>query len=225
MALTLSTTGIVDGQVITAAQITQSINALTAAAAYDISILGSFAFIGATTGSGYFGDALRANTIRPQNIASNTQFTIPYLSSTGSTSTLYYAAIGPKFNPVTETLTVTNFAGTASFAITASHALNAGTPSSVNGYVVTSGPPLPAALNFIAGSNVLVGAVSPFLVTVNIPLLLGKTLGSTAFIVATISGSAGASGSVQVNNLDPITGDVIFQGSSADTFYYHIIYS
>ena len=42
MALNLSTTGIVDGQVITAAQITQSIDALTGAAAYNITISGSF---------------------------------------------------------------------------------------------------------------------------------------------------------------------------------------
>ena len=125
MALTLSTTGIVDGQVITAAQITQSINALTGTAAYDITISGSLVLSSGTTGSGYFGDAIRANTIRPQNIASDTQFTIPYLASTGSTSALYYAAIGPKFNPVTETLTVTNFAGTASAATSSSYAVTA----------------------------------------------------------------------------------------------------
>ena len=38
MALNLSTTGIVDGQIINAAQINQSINALTGTVAYDITV-------------------------------------------------------------------------------------------------------------------------------------------------------------------------------------------
>lgn len=225
MALNLSKTGIVDGQVITAAQITQSIDALTAAAAYNITISGSFAFTGNTTGSGYFNNANVANAIRPGNVAaSGAKYTVPYLASTGSTSALYYSGTGPKYDPIAETLISTNFEGTASFATTASHALNAGTPSSVNGYIVAGGPPLPSTLGFIAGSDFLIGGVAPFLATVSIPLLAGKVLGSTAFITATISGSAGASGSVQVNDLDTLTGDVIFQGSAATAFYYHVIY-
>jgi len=52
MALTLSKTGIADGQVITAAQITQSIDALTGAAAYNIIISGSLNLTGSViTGS------------------------------------------------------------------------------------------------------------------------------------------------------------------------------
>lgn len=226
MALNLSKTGIVDGQVITAAQITQSIDALTAADAYNITISGSFALSGTTTGSGYFNNANVANAIRPGNVAaSGAKYTVPYLASTGSTSALYYSGTGPKYNPVAETLISTNFEGTASFAITASHALNAGTPSSVNGYIVTGGgSPLPSTLGFIAGSDTLAGGGPSFLSLVSIPLLTGKILGSTAFITATISGSAGPNGTVQVNSLDTTNGDVTFQGSAATTFYFQVIY-
>ena len=224
MALNLSKTGIVDGQVITAAQITQSIDALTGAAAYNITISGSFAFTGNTTGSGYFNNANVANAIRPGNVAaSGAKYTVPYLASTGSTSALYYSGTGPKYDPVAETLISTNFEGTASFATTASHALNAGTPSSVNGYTVVSGTPLATSLNFIAGSDALVGP-GPALVQINIPFLIGRNLGIQAFITATYSGSAGSGYAVQVNSLDPSTGDVIFSGPVANTFYYHIIY-
>ena len=58
MALNLSTTGIVDGQIITAAQITQSINALTGVDAYNITISGSFAMGSKTTGSGTYNRSL-----------------------------------------------------------------------------------------------------------------------------------------------------------------------
>jgi hypothetical protein len=58
MALNLSKTGIVDGQVITAAQITQSIDALTGTAAYDITVSGSFVLNGGTTGSGTFNSSI-----------------------------------------------------------------------------------------------------------------------------------------------------------------------
>jgi len=160
MALTLSTTGIVDGQVITAAQITQSINALTAAAAYDISISGSFSLIGNMTGSGIFQNAVASNTIKPQNIASSTQFTIPYLAATGSTSALYYATTGPKFNPVTETLTVTNFAGTASAATSSSYAVTAS-------YAETAINFIPS---FVGIDNVTYTAsTSPYLIDGNAP--------------------------------------------------------
>jgi hypothetical protein len=58
MALNLSTTGIVDGQIINAAQITQSIDALTGTKAYDVTISGSFSLTGGTTGSGTFSSSI-----------------------------------------------------------------------------------------------------------------------------------------------------------------------
>ena len=137
MALTLSKIGITDGQVITAAQITQSIDALTGAAAYDITISGSFALIG-TTGSGTFNRALRSQQVENDTSIplTNRYYNVALFNSTSSTSTvLKYSGTGPSFNPVTETLKVTNLEGTASFVVsasyaqTASYALNAATPS------------------------------------------------------------------------------------------------
>jgi hypothetical protein len=58
MALTLSTTGIVDGQLITAAQISQSIDALTGAEAYDITISGSLKLTGSVSSQNGFTGSL-----------------------------------------------------------------------------------------------------------------------------------------------------------------------
>jgi len=134
MALTLSNTGIVDGQTITAAQISQSIDALTGAEAYNITISGSFVLSGNMTGSGIFQRASVANSITPVNQASSQNYTIPYLAATSSTSQIYYSATGPTYNPVTDVLTAGTFQGTASFvesasyAVTASYAENAANP-------------------------------------------------------------------------------------------------
>jgi len=125
MALNLSTTGIVDGQVITAAQITQSIDALTAAAAYNITISGSFAMGSKTTGSGTYNRSLRSATVEPSSFGFNDYYTLPYFSSTGSTATLCYSGFSPSFNPFTETLMVTNLLGTASFCASSSLAQTA----------------------------------------------------------------------------------------------------
>ena len=105
MALNLSTTGIVDGQVITAAQITQSIDALTAAAAYNITISGSFSMGLNTTGSGTYNRSLRTQTVELLSLGVNNDYTIPYLASTGSSTTnICYSGTSPSYNPVTETL-------------------------------------------------------------------------------------------------------------------------
>jgi len=189
MALTLSTTGIVDGQVITAAQITQSINALTGTAAYDITISGSLILSSGTTGSGYFGDAIRANTIRPQNIVSDNQFTIPYLASTGSTSALYYAATGPKFNPVTETLTVTNFAGTASFVQSASYAVTASYAENTANFIPS----------FVGIDNVTYTAsTNPYLIDGNAPFNIYVSQSATETLGLRFT-SAGVASGKQIN--------------------------
>ena len=133
MALNLSTTGIADGQVITAAQITQSIDALTGAAAYNITISGSFALVG-TTGSGTFNRSLRAASVEISSLGVDNYYTIPYLTSTGSsTANVVYSGTSPSYNPVTETLKATNFLGTASFCASSSLAQTASyiNPSSI----------------------------------------------------------------------------------------------
>lgn len=121
MALqTLSKTNILNGNVVQAADVSQSVDAFTGAVGYAIVLSGSFTFAGQTTGSGYFANAVAADTVRPQNVASNIGYTIPYLASTGSTSVLYYSATGPTYNPTTQLLTAT-----ASQAVSASQAASA----------------------------------------------------------------------------------------------------
>ena len=127
MALNLSTTGIVDGQIINAAQITQSIDALTGTEAYDITISGSFTLVG-TTGSGTFNRSIQTLQVVPNTTIPLTdrEYNIAFFNSTSSTPTpLKWSGTGPSFNPVTETLTVANFQGTASFCATSSLAQTA----------------------------------------------------------------------------------------------------
>jgi hypothetical protein len=134
MALNLSTAGIVDGQVITAAQITQSIDALTGAEAYDITISGSFTMGLNTTGSGTYNRSLRAASVEISSLGVDNYYTIPYLSSTGSSTALIrYSGTSPSYNPVTETFKATNFLGTASFCASSSLAQTASyiDPSSI----------------------------------------------------------------------------------------------
>ena len=116
----LSKSNILNGNVVQASDVSQSIDALTGAVGYAITISGSFAFAGQTTGSGYFSNAVASDTVKPQNVVSNIGYTIPYLASTGSTSALYYSATGPTYNPTTQILTVTS-----SQAISASQAASA----------------------------------------------------------------------------------------------------
>ena len=128
MALNLSTTGIVDGQIVRAAQITQSIDALTAAEAYDITISGSFTLTGGTTGSGTFNRSIQTSQVEPNTTIplTNSEYNLAFFNSTSSTATpLKWSGTGPSFNPVTETLTVTNLLGTASFCASASLAQTA----------------------------------------------------------------------------------------------------
>ena len=128
MALNLSTTGIVDGQIITAAQITQSINALTGADAYNITISGSFAMGSNTTGSGTYNRSLQSlQVINDTTIPlTNRDYNIALFNSTSSDATvLKYSGTGPSFNPVTETFKVTNLLGTASFCASSSLAQTA----------------------------------------------------------------------------------------------------
>jgi hypothetical protein len=118
MALNLSTTGIVDGQIINAAQITQSINALTGTEAYNIIVSGSFSLTGGTTGSGTFNRSVQTVQVEPNTTVPlvDQDYNIAFFTSTSSVATpLKWSGTGPSFNPVTETLKVTNLLGTASY--------------------------------------------------------------------------------------------------------------
>jgi hypothetical protein len=203
MALTLSKTGIDQSQTINAWHVTQSIDALAGTQAYDITISGSFVLGTGTTGSGYFTNAVTSNQIRLQNTAGNTNYTLPYLASTSSTSALYYAGTGPVYNPVTETLKATNFEGTASLASTASYA----EISQVSGYYVPSGSAAATAgvLKFFAGASKTSGT-PPYTAIVNLsPInLTGKILNQNLFLGTTPSQS-GATVAATVNSPTAIT--------------------
>jgi len=226
MALTLSKTGISNGGTIQAPHVTQSVDALTGIEAYDIKISGSLNLTGSVASfSGFTGNlvgtaswasnTVAANTVRPSNTVSNFGYTVPYLSGTGSTATLFYSATGPRYNPTTETVTSTNFQGTAS------RATEAVTATNLNGEAYLSGSAVGAAsvFKFIAGAS-KTGTPTPT-AAIGISQLSGKVLGQTCFVTATVSGSG--ANSIVVNDLTGIT--LTFESQTPGTdFHYHIMY-
>jgi hypothetical protein len=227
MALTLSKTGIAQDQTINAWHVTQSVDALTGTAAYDITVSGSLVVSGSVTlsgatGSGYFTAAVRSNTSVISNIAANKDYTVPYLASTGSsTSALYYDTTGLSYNPNSDTLTAGNFEGTASLATTASFATTYTDPTFVDGPIYPSGSPaVPGSpLKMIVGASQTDGA-STANVTVN--ELIGKTLNQNVFITATAEDNAGTSVSVDPAGPPP---NLSFKSSNPNVnFHFHIFY-
>jgi hypothetical protein len=164
MALNLSTTGIVDGQIITAAQITQSINALTGTEAYNVIISGSFSLNGGTTGSGTFNRSIQTSQVEPNTTIplTDSEYSIAFFNSTSSTATpLKWSGTGPSFNPVTETLTVANLIGTASYwsgfasQLSPSYTdISSGTNPPANPYNVVGGNKSFVFLNQIAAGSI-----------------------------------------------------------------------
>lgn len=226
MANTLSKSGITTGQTIQPFHVTQSVDAFTGTAAYDITISGSLTLTGSVSSlNGFIGNltgtASRATEagittlIRPSNTTSNFGYTIPYLSGTGSTATLFYSATGPKYNPSTDTLTTTNLVGTASRATEALTATNLNASAYPSGSIGSS----TAVFKFIAGAA-RTGNLS-LTVGINITELSGKVLGQTCFVTATVSGSG--ANSVVVNSL--VGNTLTFETQNFNTdFHYHIMY-
>jgi hypothetical protein len=156
MALkTLSKTNILNGNVVQAADVSQSVDAFTGIEGYAISVSGSFAFSGATTGSGFFQNAVNAlsgsSVYIASNASTNTNYTLVFKNDTLGLDGYHQLAAdgtnGPYYNPSTNVLggagggltisgSVGNFNtitgslsgsvnGTSSFAISASYALTA----------------------------------------------------------------------------------------------------
>jgi hypothetical protein len=156
MALkTLSKTNILNGNIVQAADVSQSIDAFTSTEGYAISVSGSFTFSGATTGSGFFQNAVTAlsgsSVYVASNASTNTNYTLVFKNSSGALDSFYQLAAdgtnGPYYNPSTNVLggangnltisgSVGNFNtitgslsgsvnGTASFATSASQAITA----------------------------------------------------------------------------------------------------
>jgi hypothetical protein len=226
MANILTKTGITTGQTIQPFHVTQSVDAFTGITAYDITISGSLTLTGSVSSlNGFTGNlvgtsswatnAIVSNTVRPSNTVSNFGYTVPYLSGTGSTATLFYSATGPKYNPSTDTLTTANLVGTAS------RATEAVTATNLNGTAYPSGSAVGAAsvFKFIAGAA-KTGNPTPT-AAIGISQLSGKVLGQTCFVTATVSGSG--ANSIVVNDLTGIT--LTFESQTPGTdFHYQIMY-
>jgi hypothetical protein len=156
MALkTLSKTNILNGNIVQAADVSQSVDAFTGIEGYAISVSGSFTFSGATTGSGFFQNAVNAlsgsSVYIASNASTNTNYTLVFKNDTFGLDGFHPLAAdgtnGPYYNPSTNVLggangnltisgSVGNFNtitgslsgsvnGTASFATSASQAITA----------------------------------------------------------------------------------------------------
>lgn len=215
----LSNSGVLNGQTIQASHVTQLIDAFTGVN-YDLTINGTLNATGSTiTGSiSNAVSASKANTIQVSSLGGNTEFTVPYLQNTSSYAPVRYDASTFTYNPSTSLLTVT-----ASRAITASHAVTTPTPTQVAGTIYPSGSvSIPnSSLKMLAGSSRT--GTAPNTAAVTITELTGRTLGQTAFVTATVSGSAGANNTIVINSL---AGNILtFETQApATTFYYTIMY-
>ena len=215
----LSNSGVTNGSIVYATHVTQLIDAFTGVN-YDLTISGTLNATGSTiTGSiSNAVSASKANTIQVSSLGGNTEFTVPYLQNTSSYAPVRYDASTFTYNPATSLLTVT-----ASRAITSSHALTTPTPIQVAGTIYPSGSAsVPNSnLKMVAGAS-KTGA-GPNTRAINITELTGKTLGQTAFVTATVSGSGGVNNAIVVNSLAAST--LTFESFGPNTdFYYTIIY-
>jgi hypothetical protein len=113
MALkTLSKTNILNGNIVQAADVSQSIDAFTGIEGYAISLSGSFTFSGATTGSGVFQNAVNALSSSAVYIASNSStdanYTLVFKNDTFGLDGFHPLAAdgtnGPYYNPSTNVL-------------------------------------------------------------------------------------------------------------------------
>jgi hypothetical protein len=162
MANNLSKTNIVNGNVIEAADITQLVDALTATAAYNITISGSFVFSGSTTGSGWFENAVSASRSITASYAD--------FANTASFALAAFQA---------------NTAISSSYALTASYALNATTPFEISASTYSGSSITNAAVKFVVGSGQTSAGVPPFDQSPVIAELVGYSpsdLGDKVFI-------------------------------------------
>jgi hypothetical protein len=225
MALILSKTNILTGNTIQASDVSQSIDALTGAVAYDITISGSTTFTGSVRSlNGYTGSLLgtasQADTVTVTSSISTTSLAIALLNTTQSNNAaVRFDNDNLKYTPSTNTLTVANI--TASLFGTASYASSTLPATSVQGTYYPSGSASQpsSSLKFLAGSS----KTATNTVAINISELSGKTLGQTCFVTATPSGSNGVANTIVVNSL--VGNSLTFESQIPNTdFYYNIIY-
>ena len=221
MALTLSKTGIAQDQTINAWHVTQSVDALTGTAAYNITLSGSLTLTGSVDSfNGYtgslFGTASYASQALTASYVENVDkieitdnpsyggetFYPTFTSNTSGYGSVLVDSSQFTYNPSTDTLTAGNLEGTASLATSASFAETYTDPTFVDGAIYPSGsvsvPDSP--LKMIAGAGKS-GAASTGSITIN--ELIGKTLNQNCFVVATVEDNAGSSISIDPSGIPP----------------------
>jgi len=215
MALILKqifTTGsdeIAQNYIIESWHVSQSVDALTGQEAYDITISGSLNLTGSTlTGS-------------TANITSIT-------GSLLGTASWANNALTASFVQNAQTASFVLNAVSASFSSTASFVLLAQSSSISSQTLIVSGVSYPSGsvkvpgslFNFIAGAD-KTGTSVPPTASIQITELTGKTLGQTAFVTATVSGSTPASTAVGIVGL--IGNILTFETQNASTDFHYII--
>jgi len=211
-------------------------------------ITSSVLVITSSISSSYASASTSASLIYITASQTNADYTLVFKNSTGALPNFYQLAAdnlnGPYYNPSTNifhgtglTVSASNgvftsitgsisgsLNGTASYAISASHALTASyvAPTSALTVLGTSYPSgsisVPNSIfKFIAGAN-KTGTPTPT-VSININELLGKTLSQNCFVTATVSGSG--VNSVVVNNL--VGGTLTFESQNPSTDFNYII--
>ena len=188
MALqTLSNLNIVNGNTIQAADVSQSIDAFTGAVGYAISLSGSFTFTGATTGSGFFQNAVSSSRAISSSYA---------LSSSVAVSSSY--------------------ALSSSAAVSNSYAVSASYVTVVNNQNYdTEVTVVPGDFKFIAGKTAMTaGAATSSLFTVLAGKVRGDTVWINASYPEAFLTTPGQSLlKVNVSN----SGQVLIRGAPSDT--------
>jgi hypothetical protein len=188
MALTLSKTNIATGNIITAAEVSQSVDAFTGAVAYDITLSGSLQLTGSVKSrNGYTGSLQGTASIA---VSSSYALSSSYAVSSSRAVSSSYAISSSR-------------AVSSSYALTSTTATSADSVSPVsydNGGGVTQ-----ATFNFVAGRVALTSGVGSSSVFSE---LTGKNIGDRSFITATYAaGFTFATPTAPANLIVNVTGD------------------
>jgi len=167
------------------------------------------------------------NTIEPTDILQ----LYDAFTSGGGTTGAYNVIVSGSLIGNASTSTSASYALSSSYAVTASYALNGGgggTVTQINsqGYSNIGAGPVEATFKFYAGK---VRMVSNSGTTADFPGLAGKTLGTNAWVTATIQGQASsftAPNLVTVRSLSANGAITIETASVPDSteVHYHVIY-
>lgn len=219
---TLDPSNVINGNTIEASDIAQLYQAFGTGSGADITGL-------SMTGSLY-GNALTATTATSATTATTASNITTAITGGGTHYLTFVAGDGIKPAKIASLLEYTpsnnNLQVTASYATTASYA-NDASVTQVDGqsYTVISSGPIDSPLKFAAGlikCSTSAGQTPPN------PALIGKTLGTNAWVTLTIEAASPASGNIAtVKGLNPSTGaiDIVTAGGGgSENVHYHVIY-